>query len=229
MPRPPVWYLQNVELFRGLSDHEMMEIVSGMLDKEYESKHLLYNPDEKLDMVYILKEGEVTLSKVVEGRKIILDVLKPGSVFGNISFDPDGGEMHYAEVTQKAYICTLPGNFFLQIIQKRPDVALRALKVLSKRVSQYEMQIRTLSALQARDRILATIRLINEKEESNILPPLLRTHTRLTHEKLGNMTGLTRETVTKQLAELEKEGLITSNRKHLWLTEKGQRALMDIG
>lgn len=229
MPRPPLWYLKNIELFQGLSEPEMMEILEGMLHNQFDSKQFLYTPEESVENVYILKEGEVTLYKSVDGKKIILDVLKPGAVFGNIGFDPESGEKHFAEITQKAFICTLPQNFFLQIIQKRPDIALRALKVLSKRVSQYEMHIRTLSALQARDRILATIHLLNEKEEKSILPPILRTATKITHEKLGNMTGLTRETVTKQLAELENEGLISINKKQIQLTELGNKAVMDIG
>ncbi len=229
MPRPPLWYLKNIELFKGLSEEDMMELLEGMLHSQVEPKKFLYTPEDSVENVYILKEGEVTLYKSIDGKKIILDVLKPGAVFGNISFDPDSGEKHFAEVTQKAYICTLPHNFFLQIIQKRPDIALQALKVLSKRVSQYEMQIRTLSALQAKDRILATVHLLNEKEENSILPPILRTATRITHEKLGNMTGLTRETVTKQLSDLEKDGLLTTAKKNIQLTDTGKRAVMAIG
>lgn len=229
MPRPPLWYLKNIELFKGLTDEDMMELLQGMLHSQHESKHFLYTPEDAVENVYILKEGEVTLYKSVDGKKIILDVLKPGAVFGNIGFDPDSGESHFAEVTQKAFICTLPTDFFLQILQKRPDIALQALKVLSKRVSQYEMQIRTLSALQAKDRILATVHLLNSKEDSSILPPILRSHTKITHEKLGNMTGLTRETVTKQLSELEKEGMISVERKDIRLTESGQMAVMSIG
>ena len=228
MPRPPLWYLKNVELFQGLSDEELGEVLQGMLHNEMDLHEYVYTPEELVENVYILKEGEVTLYKSIDGKKIILDVLKPGAIFGNISFDPESGENHFAEVTEKAYICTFPHNFFLQIIQKRPDVALRALKVLSKRVSQYEMQIRTLSALQARERILATVHLLNEKEEGSILPPILRTATKITHEKLGNMTGLTRETVTKQLAELEKDGMVTMSKKNIQLTDMGKRAVMDI-
>ena len=229
MPRPPLWYLKNVELFKGLSDEDMMEMLQGMLHSQHESKQLLYTPKDAVENVYILKEGEVTLYKAIDGKKIILDVLKPGAVFGNIGFDPNSGEKHFAEITQKAYICTLPHNFFLQIIQKRPDIALQALKVLSKRLAQYEMHIRTLSALQARERILATLHLLNEKEDSSILPPILRTQTKFTHEKLGNMTGLTRETVTKQLIELENDGLLEIDKKHIRLTESGRKAVMDIG
>lgn len=228
MPRPALWYLSNIELFHGVSEEEMMELISGMLDREYESKQFLYTPKERVENVYILKDGEVTLYQSVDGKQIVLDVLKPGAVFGNIGFDPDSTEGHYAEVTQKSYICTLPQNFFLQILQKRPDVALRAMKIMNRRLSQYQAQIRALSALQARDRILATIRLLNEKEDLSILPEILRRPTKITHEKLGNMTGLTRETVTKELKKLQDEELISTDKKHIRLTERGAEAVMAI-
>lgn len=228
MPRPPLWYLKNIELFKGLSEKDIMMLLEGMLHSQLDAKQYLYTQDDSVENVYILKEGEVTLYKSADGKKIILDVLKPGAVFGNIGFDVEQGEKHYAEITQKAYICTLPKNFFLQILQKRPDIALQALKVLSQRVSQYEMQIRALSALQARDRILAILQLLNEKEDKSILPPILRTATKITHEKLGNMTGLTRETVTKQLSELEKDSMITIDKKNIRLTDMGRKAIMAI-
>jgi CRP-like cAMP-binding protein len=229
MPRPPLWYLSNVELFAGLTEKEMHHLISGMLDREYDKDDFLYTRHDRIENVYILKEGEVTLYQSVDGKQVVLDVLTPGAVFGNIGFDADTLEPHYAQVTQRSYICTLPGNFFLQILKERPDVALRALKVLSKRLSQYEVQIRALSALQARDRLLATIRLLNEKERSNILPEILRRPTKVTHEKLGNMTGLTRETVTKQLKALAEEGLVDVEKKAIHLTPQGLKEVAQIG
>ena len=228
MPRPLLWYLSAVELFEDVSEEEMHQLVSGVIDREYENKQFLYTPHDRVENVFILKEGEVTLYQSVEGKKIILDILKPGAVFGNIGFDPEAEERHFAEVTQKAYICALPHDYFLQILQTRPDIALRAMKVLSRRLNQYQTQIRALSALQARDRILATLRLLNEKDDQSILPEILRRPTKITHEKLGNMTGLTRETVTKQLKELEAEGLADIKKKYIRLTEKGRKAVMAI-
>ena len=104
MPRPPLWYLKNVELFKGLSDEDMMQMLEGMLHSQHDSKHVLYTPEDAVENVFILKEGEVTLYKSIDGKKIILDVLKPGAVFGNIGFDPETSERHFAEITQKAYI-----------------------------------------------------------------------------------------------------------------------------
>ena len=228
MPRSPLWYLSAVELFEGVSEEEMHHMVSGVVDREYDSKQYIYTPHDRVENIYILKEGEVTLYQSVDGKRIVLDILKPGAVFGNISFDPDTSEKHFAEVTQKSYLCTLPHNYFLQILQKRPDIAFRAMKILSRRLNQYQAQIQALSSLHARERILATIRLLNEKEDQSILPEVLRKPTKITHEKLGSMTGLTRETVTKQLKELEAEDFVTINKKHIRLSDKGLIAIASI-
>jgi CRP/FNR family transcriptional regulator len=226
MPRKPLWYLQNIELFAGVSEEDMAELIKNVTQKQYDRRQFLYTPEERVENVFILKEGEVTLYKsMTDGKRVILDILKPGAVFGNISFDPDTGEPHYAEITEKAFICTLPHDYFLQVLARRPDIALRALTILSRRLQQYELQIRALSSLQARERILATVRLINEKDEHSILPKVLRRPTRLTHEKLGAMTGLSRETVTKLLSELKHDGLVDVHGKVIRLTENGQKAV----
>lgn len=224
MPRPPLWYLQKVDLFSNMTEEEMMEIIQGITDREYPHKHVLYTPHEHVENTYILKEGEVTLYQTTpEGKRVILDILKPGAIFGNIGFNAD--EKHYAELTQKSYICTLPQDFLVQLMRRKPEVALRALQVLSKRISQYESQLKFLSILGARERILSAVRLFNEKEERSILPSILRMPTKMTHEKLASATGLTRETVTKQLQKLEQEGLIEAKNKRIHLTVKGKDAI----
>lgn len=204
-------------------------MISGLMHQEYSNKELIFTPDESIEKTYILKEGEVTLYQMLDGKRVVIDILKPGSIFGNIGFDQQSSEGVYAETSQKTYICTLPQDFFLQMMKKNPKIAMRAFSVLSKRITQYQSQLRFLSILNARDRILATIKLLNEKDDQSILPAILRTPTKITHEKLASMTGLTRETVTKQLQKLEEEGLITADRKQLRLTQQGKNIANEIG
>lgn len=222
MYRPPLWYLQRIELFSDLNDKEIEALVLGIYHGEYDGKYILYTPHEQTENTYILKEGEVTLYKIIDGKQVILDILKPGAIFGNIGFHASEGQDHYAEVTQHSFVCTLPKDFFLQLLTRRPDIAAKAFDILAKRIAQYQAQISLLSSLDARDRILATIRILDEKEKQSILPPILRRPTKITHEKLANMTGLTRETVTKQLKELSEDECITATHKHIRLTEKGR-------
>ena len=227
MPRPPLWYLQKFEIFSDIDETELMELMTGMTDEEYACKYVLYTPHDDLRETYMLKEGEVTLYTSVDGKKVVVDVLKPGAIFGNIGFDKHEG--HFAEVTQDSYVCRLPENFFLQMLTKRPDLAAKAFSVLSKKISQHQTQITLLSSLGARERVLATIKLLNDKDDDSILPAILRIPTKLTHEKLASMTGLTRETVTKQLQQLVDQGLVQSHKKHVRLTSAGWEVIRTIG
>ncbi|MDD5469385.1 MAG: helix-turn-helix domain-containing protein, partial [Candidatus Peribacteraceae bacterium] len=70
--------------------------------------------------------------------------------------------------------------------------------------------------------------LLNKKDDRSILPPVLRKRTIITHEKLAGMTGLTRETVTKQLKKLSQEGLITLDHKYMRLTKQGWETLQSL-
>lgn len=227
MPRPHKWYCEKVELFAGLTEAEMQEIIPGILHEEYKKGQLIYAPHDRTQHTCILKDGEVTLYTLVEGKRIILDILNPGAVFGAFGTQETERQM-YAEASQNSAICKLPHNFFLKLMQHKPQIAMRAFSILSKRIAQYQLQVQLLSGLAARERILATIRLLNAKEEQNILPPILRRPISITHEKLANMTGLTRETVTKQLNQLIEENLVQVHRRHMRLTAQGKTAIADI-
>jgi len=227
MPRPHKWYCEKVELFAGLTEAEMQEIIPGILHEEYKKGQLIYAPHDRTHCTCILKDGEVTLYTLVEGKRVILDILNPGAVFGAFGTQETERQM-YAEASQNSAICKLPHNFFLKLMQHKPQIAMRAFSILSKRIAQYQLQVQLLSGLAARERILATIRLLNAKEEQNILPPILRRPISITHEKLANMTGLTRETVTKQLNQLIEENLVQVHRRHMRLTAQGKTAIADV-
>lgn len=230
MPRPPLWYLQKVELFSDLSTDELKDIVQDMYEREVPNGQIIYTAQEYVCCTHILLEGEVTLYKTTaDGKRIILDVLKPGAVFGNFGFDPNTEDSgHFAETTQSSYIVTLPEGFFIKLMKMRPDIAMHAFSLLTKRLTQYETQLKFLSMLGAKERILATVRLINEKDDHSILPEILRKPTKITHEKLANMTGLTRETVTKQLQKMISEGLINADKKHLRITAAGIQLIQSL-
>lgn len=227
MPRPATWYLRKIDLFAELTDEEMMETLEGMTHCEFPNKHVIFDESHNPEDTYVLKEGEVTLYRHIGGKKVVIDILKPGAIFGNIGFESDA-EGVSAEVSQKSFICSLPKNFFVILMNKRPDIALKAFKLLSKRISQYQSQLTFLSGLDASGRILTTIRLVNMKDNQSILPELLRMPTKLTHDKLAGMSGLTRETVTKNLQVLQDKGFVSVKGKNISLTPAGEKEVAHI-
>ena len=110
------WYLQQIDLFHGIPDEEIMAIADQMEERQCNKSEILYSPHDIANTICVLKKGEVTLYNSHHGKKLIIDVLRPGSIFGNITFQKDEKSTHYAEVTEDAYISFFPQDDFMKVI-----------------------------------------------------------------------------------------------------------------
>ena len=55
-------------------------------EERYQYGDIIYNEGNSGDWVYVILSGSVELSKTVQGHKYIIEVLKPGDIFGAIEF-----------------------------------------------------------------------------------------------------------------------------------------------
>ncbi|MDP2625209.1 MAG: Crp/Fnr family transcriptional regulator [Candidatus Peregrinibacteria bacterium] len=200
------WYLKQVDLFKGISDEEIMKIADKVIERRCRKKELLYTPFEESDMIGILKKGEVTLYYSHNGKKLVIDVLKPGSVFGNISFEKKKSP-HFAEVTQDAYMCLFKLEDFLKIAQARPEVMMRLLRMMSGQIHDYEHKLES-GLFDSKERVIRYLKAEEEKKNDNILNRLFGRKSRVTHAQIAQQTGLSRETVTRVLSDLKKRKIL---------------------
>ncbi|MBT6068378.1 Crp/Fnr family transcriptional regulator [Candidatus Peregrinibacteria bacterium] len=211
-----IWYLKQVDLFRGMSDKEIKRIGAKMTEKKCVKKEIIYTPFDETNSVFILKQGEVTLYHSYRGKKLIMDTLKPGSIFGNIHFEPQK-HTHFAEVTENAHICILEVDDFMNILHSRPDLMIRLLRDMSERLRKYERKLKG-GLYDAKEKIVHQLELRECK--GGLLKKIFRKECKITHEKLAQLTGLSRETVTRALNALKKEGLISTKDGSIALAEK---------
>jgi CRP-like cAMP-binding protein len=61
------------------------------------------------DWIYVVEEGEVEISKKIDGRKIVIEVLKTGDIFG---------EMAYIDKTPRSATATAVGTTEVGIIDR---------------------------------------------------------------------------------------------------------------
>jgi CRP/FNR family transcriptional regulator len=199
------WYLSQIYLFEGISDMEIMRIAAKAQDQRYAACMHLYGPHDGRDRnVFILKEGEVCLYHSRDGRKTVFDVLGPGSVFGHFLPRTEGAS-HHAEALPGSRVCVLTPEDFQKVIASHPDVLMRLVQTLADRLSDYErkLELDTGSAL---ERVLGELKRYSRKKRNpfSLLtaePPLA-----LSHEKLAELTGLNRVTVTRMLKLLKLRG-----------------------
>jgi len=83
---------RGLELFSGLSDEELFEIFEEMGEAQYFSGQKIITEGDSPDFIFIIKEGEVSITKKKFLFKTVeLGRLHPGDIFGEIamlSYEP---------------------------------------------------------------------------------------------------------------------------------------------
>jgi len=80
-------YLKNFTLFSKMDEEELAD-VSKLLKKERFSKdHTIFFQEEEGEKVYFLYKGKIkVLKSAPDGGEQILEIIKPGEVFGEVVF-----------------------------------------------------------------------------------------------------------------------------------------------
>lgn len=199
------WYVSHLDVFEGISDDEMMKIAEQAVEHRCSAAKHVYGPHDGLDrQVFMLKEGEVVLFHSEGGKRRIFDVLGPGSIFGN--FFPSAPDvLHYAEATPGSRYCVLSVEDFQKVTAAHPEILTRLLHKLSERLHDYEEKLHV-DAKSAAERVLAALHRYRRKKRNPFAflskdPPLA-----LSHEKIAELTGLNRVTVTRAIKLLKLRG-----------------------
>jgi CRP/FNR family transcriptional regulator len=199
-----LWYLKQVDLFKGISEVEVMSFAGRTNERVCLKSEMIYVFDQSLSEIYIVKSGKVVLYHLHKGKKIIIDILGAGSVFGNIHFRSQKSS-HYAEATEKTYICSMKKEAFLKIVSKRPDIMINLLEIFSEKMLDYQYQLKA-AILDSREKVLEQLKKLNGRNSiwSKFSPGV-----KISHDYLAALTGLNRETVTRAIHDLRRDGKIT--------------------
>lgn len=219
-------YLKEVGTIAALDKHgkEKLEQHSKVRVLRHKRGETTEFPLE--DSIYIIQEGRAFLSCLApSGRKIILDTLKDGDIFGDLGMlpNPEDNECLFVEPDRKAIICEIPKTFFVTLIRSQPQFATQLVLSLNKKVNQLASHVGTLLFANARTKLLLRLTQLaqsgEEKDGWTILPH------RITHQQLADMIGVYRETVTLLISEFVRKGIVKHQPDHRLALAKDKLAL----
>lgn len=208
------WYVSHLDVFEGISDGEMMQIAEQAVEHRCSTAKHVYGPHDGLDrQVFMLKEGEVVLYHAEDGKRRIFDVLGPGSIFGNF-FPSSPSVMHFAEAVPGSRYCVLSVADFQKVTAAHPEILTRLLHKLSERLHDYEEKLHV-DAKGAADRVLSALHRYRRKKRNPFAFLSKDPALALSHDKIAELTGLNRVTVTRAIKLLKLRGAIAVDEKGL--------------
>lgn len=187
-------------LFADLSDQDLAGILQLASVVRYPAKQVVFLAGEEGgDALLVVLEGRVKVSLIsAEGKEAILCILQPGEMFGEMSL-LDGGPRSATVTTMEACrFLQIRRDDFLRFLEGHPKVALTLLATLSERLRATNDLVGNLSFLNLSAR-LARILLSLGQQYGKLGAGGIVIGLKLSQEELGNLAGVSRESVNRQL------------------------------
>jgi CRP-like cAMP-binding protein len=179
----------------------------------YPAGTILFTPEDSGERLYILRQGLVDLFRVTSsGKRLVTRQILPGSVFGIMGLLGQSMQGNFAEASEDSSICVITRENVLEMLKQHPDITLRLLEIVGRRLRLIEERL--VEAVYSPVRVrLAHFLLTNADSASGVL-------NNLTHEEIGDTIGAVRQTVTETLGLLRKQGLILTRPKEIRIIDR---------
>lgn len=199
---------RQVPLFAGLEDEDLESLIAVANRRKYPKDGVIFFENDVGDALFMILSGRIKVTILSDdGREIILAMLSDADFFGEMSLLDNEPRSATAIALQETELVVLHQRDFLTIVEKRPRVLINLLSVLSARLRKANQQIGNLALHDVYGRV-ARILLEMASEDGTRQPDGRVTFRRPTHQEIANMIGATRETVSRMISDLHRQGYI---------------------
>ena len=199
-------FLRNIQLFSSLTDEELLHISSKIMLKEFKKNEVILYEQDTNEFMYIILFGKVKVIQTTEdGKEIILATHRSNELFGEISLIDGKTSPATVLATETSLIAIISKKDFYSLLIHQSKVLEKMLQILCSRLRESWKRIEILNFKDASQRIKMLFLLLSN-DNGQKTPEGVVLNIRLTHQNIADMVGLTRETVTRVIDKLRREG-----------------------
>jgi CRP/FNR family cyclic AMP-dependent transcriptional regulator len=202
-------FLRNIQLFSSLTDEELNEISSKITLEEFKKNEIVLYEEDTNQFMYIILFGKVKVVQTTEdGKEIILAIHKSNDFFGEISLIDGKTSPATVLTTENSLIAIISKKDFFLLLSNQEKVLDRLLQILCLRLRESWKRIYILNFKNASERVKMLFLMLSY-DNGKKTPEGVILNIKLTHQNIADMTGLSRETVTRVLDKWQKTEDIT--------------------
>lgn len=211
--------LAECSLFRGLVADERNVLVARAHLRKFNAGDTIFLMDTPGDSMMAILEGNVRISvPSPEGKEIVLAILHPGEVFGEIALLDGKGRTADARAMTPCGVAVLDRRDVLTFFERHPNAWPKLVEVLCDRLRRTDQHLAEMALLEIPLRLAKTLlRLLvaGEPAAGPTAPKLA-----LSQRELGNIVGASRESVNKCLNEWQRRGIVTIEENSITITNR---------
>lgn len=193
--------LQRVPLFHDMPSQFLRHLAQVAICKRFKAGDVLCSKGEASSTFFVLLRGQVMVVGVDdEGRELLLNLLKPGDFFGELSLID--GRPRSADVVAltDGEALLVRRSDFIALSERMPHLIHHLMQTLAKRIRETDELVMRMAWLNSQERVAWA--LLEFADEKGRLPSWMSVNI------LAKRCGLARETTSRIVSQWRKEGVI---------------------
>lgn len=217
----PSTRLPRTGIFSGTNDRTMATFEALARPENLSEGEILFEQGDEGDSLYFIESGSLEVSVLSsEGRKLYLELMRAGDIFGEIALLSPGERTATVIAREDTQLQRIARSFLVEACLDDPQLGLEVAGIAGRRLRWISTQFHEQVFLPLPARLARKLlHLVNEDD------PTLR----MSQNDLADFIGATREAVSKTLKHWEHDDVITLGRQKVIVDDfAALQALSDI-
>lgn len=196
--------LRSLSIFAGVKEQKLVALATEASLKGVGRNEVVMRAGDPTDFVYFVLSGRLrVLVSDAEGREVILSMLGPGDMFGEIGVIDDNPRSATVSAVDASDLVVFAKEDFRRCLADNFDLTLAIMRNLASRLRAADQRIESLALLDVYGRVARLLlELAEDRDGLKIVPR------RLTKQDIAKMVGASREMVSRVMKDLTQQGLI---------------------
>jgi CRP-like cAMP-binding protein len=175
--------------------------------KKVKEKDMIFMEGDSPNFLYLVVSGKVKIFKTNEsGKHFITEIVKEGDFFGYIALFDNCNHKESSMAIENCEIARINKDDFFKLLLSNTEVSVKFIKLLSNNYSIAEEKLIKLAYDSARKRVAEALILISKKYKESDSEG--ETPFALLRENISALSGISPESVSRNLTDFKEEGLI---------------------
>jgi CRP/FNR family transcriptional regulator, cAMP and macrophage regulator len=176
---------------------DIRELTKILREDHYQAGETVFQIGQAPTRVNIVRSGAVELSRNIKGRRVVLQILQPGDIFGDVSLFLRIKVPWDAVALEDSVVLSVDSVSLYRLLEQRPRLAWRWLHSVSARVHGFWFRVVELLAGNLEAQVASVL---IRRSEDGVL--------HLSQGSLAELVGHPRTSINRALKHLESQGLI---------------------
>lgn len=186
----------------------------------YRKHELIVRQNTEADGLYLVQTGIAKVSiESDEGRSAILNLLRPGDLFGEIALIDGGKRLANVVALEAVQLLRLARDDYMSLTRDHPELSNSLARYICRRIRLADQKIGELSLLGLQERLCRQLRELAIVDESGrlVVPAAV------SQQDIADMIGASRERVNSALRALSQSGEVDMQGREIVLRETSEQ------